>query len=88
MEVTAIPPAVPSSNDGDTSGAGLAADPVRDQGAAQREATAEDLANLDNLQLKDFAANFDAVKFPEGRSPSDPELQTAVNQFIDALRSV
>ena len=88
VEVTAIPPAVPSSNDGDTSGAGLAADPVREVGTTERDPTAQDLANVDNLQLEDFAANFDAVQFPEGRSPSDPELQTAVNQFIDALRSV
>jgi type IV secretion system protein VirD4 len=88
VEVATIPVAAPTSSDGATSDAGVAAEATREDLNSEREATPGDFANLENLQLEEFAASFDAVQIPEGRSPSDAELQTAVNQFIDALRSV
>jgi type IV secretion system protein VirD4 len=89
IEVSATAPAAgpQSADEGGTFGAGAAPQPRPDDPATAREPTAEDIANLDNLQLTDFAANFDAVEIPEGHSPSDAELQTAVNQFINALRT-
>jgi type IV secretion system protein VirD4 len=87
LEVVTPTPVAPASTNSDPTPAGFAADPAQQEVAMEREATAEDLANLDNLQLEDFAANFDALQFPQGHSPSDSELQTAVNQFVDALRT-
>jgi type IV secretion system protein VirD4 len=88
VDTTAMRPTIPTSSDAGRPAVGLATEPALQGGATERDATPEDLANLENLQLEDFAANFDAVQFPEGRSPSDSELQTAVNQFMDALRAV
>jgi type IV secretion system protein VirD4 len=81
-------PQPPNSDVSEAAGPGPAADSHREEVMTTRDPTPADLENLDSLQLQDLAASFDAVRTPEGRSPSDAELQTAVNQFIDALRTV
>lgn len=58
--------------------------------AAMREATAADIDNIESLTLEDFAADFDRVKIPDkqdGERLSPEELHTAVESFLDSLRS-
>jgi type IV secretion system protein VirD4 len=51
---------------------------------ATREATLTDVDNLENVSLEDFAANFDAIKIPEGRL-SEADLSRAVDGFMNAF---
>ena len=50
-----------------------------------REATLQDIDNLQNLTLDDFAADFSAVKLPDGPL-SEGDLLRAVDGFLDSLR--
>ena len=57
---------------------------------ATREATAADIDHLDSLTLEDFAADFDQVKIPQksdGERLTPEELNTAVESFLDSLRT-
>lgn len=57
------------------------------EAAAVREATIEDVERIDTLTLEDFAADFDRVKLPSGERMSESDLQTAVDSFLETLRS-
>jgi hypothetical protein len=50
-----------------------------------REATLQDIDNLQTLTLDDFAADFSAVKLPGGPL-SEGDLSQAVDSFLDSLR--
>lgn len=55
-----------------------------------REATAADVDRLESLTLEDFAADFDQVKIPQkadGERLTSEELNTAVESFLDSLRT-
>jgi type IV secretion system protein VirD4 len=55
-----------------------------------REATAADMDRLESLTLEDFAADFDQVKIPQkadGERLTSEELNTAVESFLDSLRT-
>ncbi len=63
--------------------------PARAAAALVREATIEDIEQLDSLTLDDFAADFDQVQLPEkaeGERMTSEELGAAVESFLDTLR--
>jgi hypothetical protein len=51
-----------------------------------REPEASDITRLDSMTLADFGTNLDHIQLPQDRPPSEGELQTAVDQFLAALR--
>jgi type IV secretion system protein VirD4 len=53
--------------------------------APARPVEAPDVARLDELDLEDFSANFDDVVIPQGRALADHEMQSAVDQFLEAF---
>jgi len=64
--------------------------PAPEAKASTREATAADVENIESLTLEDFAADFSQVKIPqkkEGERLSAEELQSAVESFLESLRS-
>jgi type IV secretion system protein VirD4 len=65
----------------------MAGETAAEDSLTLREGTAEDVARLDSLQLKDFAADFSLVQTPTDRSPTDGELHKAVDQFLTVLSS-
>jgi type IV secretion system protein VirD4 len=89
-------PALPGSAGGGTAGPshdalGVGASVIPETSHAScttREGTLEDVARLDSLELTDFAAEFDGVHTPADRSPTDPELHAAVDQFVAAFSKV
>jgi type IV secretion system protein VirD4 len=57
---------------------------------ATRAATVTDIDRLDTLKLEDFAADFDRVHLPQkpaGERLTSEELETAVESFLETLRS-
>jgi hypothetical protein len=57
---------------------------------ATREATVADIDRLESLTLEDFVADFDQVKIPqkaEGERLTSEELNSAVESFLDTLRT-
>jgi type IV secretion system protein VirD4 len=53
--------------------------------AGTRAFTAADVPGLNALGLEDFAADFEQVEIPQGRTLSDEELRRAVDRFLDTL---
>jgi type IV secretion system protein VirD4 len=53
--------------------------------ATFREATLEDVEQIDSLSLEDFEDRFDHIHLPEDRPPTPSELQRAVDQFLAAV---
>ena len=51
-----------------------------------RAPDASDMERLDSLTLADFGTNLDHIQLPPDRAPNEGELQTAVDQFLAALR--
>jgi type IV secretion system protein VirD4 len=56
--------------------------------SAWRAPDASDVERLDSLTLADFGTNLDHIQLPQDRAPNEGELQTAVDQFLAALRPV
>jgi type IV secretion system protein VirD4 len=50
-----------------------------------REATLEDVEQIDSLTSEDFDGRFDHINLPEDRPPTPTELQRAAEQFLAAL---
>jgi type IV secretion system protein VirD4 len=51
-----------------------------------RDATVEDIERMDELQLEDFAADFDSVKLPAEGPLKGPAMDEAVESFLASLR--
>jgi type IV secretion system protein VirD4 len=57
---------------------------------ATREATVDDLDRLESLTLEDFDVDLSRVKMPEkppGERLTQDELNTAVESFLDSLKT-
>ena len=54
---------------------------------AWRTPDASDIERLDSLTLSDFGTRLDDIQLPQDRPPTDGELQRAVDQFLNALRT-
>jgi type IV secretion system protein VirD4 len=52
------------------------------QEAPGRPPTVDDLPQLESLTLADFAGHYEHVTVPEGRTATDDEIKTAVDQFL------
>ncbi len=90
-----LPPPVPptvTTSDAATS-MRAAVDPEASNTTAQqesppvtfREATLEDVEQIDALTSEDFEGRFDHIHLPEDRPPTPSELQRAAEQFLAAL---
>ncbi len=57
-----------------------------EEASVWRAPDASDVERLDSLTLADFGTNLDHIQLPQDREPNEGELQTAVDQFLAALR--
>ncbi len=57
-----------------------------EEASVWRPPDASDVERLDSLTLADFGTKLDHIQLPQDRPPSESELQTAVDQFLAALR--
>ena len=59
---------------------------VEKESVVIREATVEDVERIESLTLEDFATDFSKVPIPDGEGPiSEPEMKTAVDNFLNSL---
>ena len=55
------------------------------QEAPARPPTLDDLPQLESLTLADFAGHYEHVTVPDGRTATDDEIKTAVDQFLSGF---
>ena len=60
-------------------------DPI-ERAPIEREATAQDIENIDSLRLEDLAIDFDKVTLPESGRLTDADFEVAVKSFMSTLR--
>jgi type IV secretion system protein VirD4 len=57
-----------------------------EEASVWRAPDASDVERLHSLTLADFGTKLDHIQLPQDRAPNEGELQTAVDQFLAALR--